>query len=442
MFDPTFAHPDHLPGEPASRTGSAAQVALALLAKLLWLVIVAALCLPLWPFYLLLRLVYPRPPVVPSLARTLRCARLILTERTDPPLSPALRLALLLELTRRVLRSGFAGLAWLWDELLFGRALRATPVTAPLFELSAARSGSTQLAHYLEDDPHICAPNALMEGLPFLWLWRLARPLSRFVSAERVRGLSHGLMPPEHHERHEMDLLRTDTFEIVFLFTHQLGDILLSLGPRVLREEMRFGVVDPAVRALWEDDFLRFIDGVGRRTLLLSGQDPEGRPRRLLIKGHFLNVASHLERRYPDACFLTVLRAPEKRIQSIINFHRCQPTISPCPAPAWPWLVQLAMEVEPEYCDVEMAWFLRADGPRRCIVPFDAYVRDLEGTMHAVYRLCMNAELPPHVPRVHAPRVRTNYSVDRSLAQLGVDEGALKRRLEAYGRWCRRETVS
>jgi len=37
---------------------------------------------------------------------------------------------------------------------LFIELLRAVKLTAPVFELSAARSGSTQLGRYLEEDPH------------------------------------------------------------------------------------------------------------------------------------------------------------------------------------------------------------------------------------------------------------------------------------------------
>ena len=37
---------------------------------------------------------------------------------------------------------------------LFIELLRAVKLTAPVFELSAARSDSTQLGRYLEEDPH------------------------------------------------------------------------------------------------------------------------------------------------------------------------------------------------------------------------------------------------------------------------------------------------
>jgi hypothetical protein len=93
---------------------------------------------------------------------------------------------------------------------------------------------------------------------------------------------------------------------------------------------------------------------------------------------------------------------------------------------------------ESAYCEIEKDWFTRADGPRRCVLRFSEYVRDLEGTMSRVYAECLDTpSLPPHVPREHAPRERENYLIDRSLADVGVDEEALNERLADYISWCR-----
>lgn len=436
MFDASFHHPNTLPGEPVRAWDGLATFRI-LLRKTVAFLLVAAVSLPFWPCYLLLRLVWPRPPIVCSLARSLRCARMILTEWPAHGPTVAMRISLLLELGRRVALHGVMGLAWFLDELIWGRDLQRVRVVAPLFEISAARSGSTQLSRYLEDDPHLCAPSVLQESFPLVWLWRIAPHLERFMPKGWLDKMAHALMPKEHQERHEVDLLRTDTFEIVYLAFFQLADLFISLGPRAWAEEFRYDAVQEASREVWEVDFLRFVDAIARKTLMEAGPDPQGQPRRLLIKGHFLLMAPALAQRYPDARFLTMLRAPEKRLQSVINFFRCQATVPPCPAVPWPWLVEHACTAEAAYCDTEMAWFQRAEGPRRCVVRFDQYLRDLEGTMRQVYRQCLDREPSAHVPRAHAERVRTNYSVDRSLAQLGVDESALKRRLDAYGRWCR-----
>lgn len=436
MLIPGASIPDLLPGEP-SRALSPAATAWLLLRRLLRLCVTTLLGAPFWPIYLILRIFMGRPPSVPTLGRILRAAWLILTARPEPPLTLAMRAGLALDLGFRLSLMGLWGFAWLLDELLYGRALREVRIEAPIFEISAARSGSTQLAHYLEDDPQVVAPSVLQIIAPFLWVWKIAPRFEFLLSRVRLAKLTFDTQPPEHHERHESDALRTDTCEIAFGFSHQLLDIFFSLGPDVMLGDFRYDRVADHARVLWEEDFLGFIDGIARRTLLHARRVPGGERRHLLIKGHFLFAADALAARYPDARFLTMLRLPEKRLQSVLNFHRCQTTVAPCPPIPWPWLVRHALESEIPYCELEMAWFTRESGPRRVVVPFDAYLHDLEGTMRRVYRELLDAELSPHVPRQHAPRVRTNYSVDRSLAQLGVDQEALEQRLAAYRAWCR-----
>ncbi len=435
MFNPTFAHPTYLPREPV-RAWSTRGTIVVLLKQTLALVLVAALSLPFWPLYLFLRIFWPKPPIVPSNARLLRCIHKILTERSEQSPSVVVRVSFLLDLARVTVADGFMGFAWLLDELFWGIDLQRVKIIEPLYEISAARSGSTQLARYLEDDPHLCAPNILQETFPFIWLWRIARFIERFLPHGWQDKLGHGMLPPEHLERHEADPLRTDTFEMLFLMPFQLGRFFVAMSPKVFTEDLCLSHVAEASRELWENDFLGFIDALGRKTLLEARPDPSGQPRRLFIKGHFLMVAPHLAQKYPDARFLTMIRVPEKQIQSLVNFLRCQPTVAPSPPVPWSWLVEGVITSQVMYCETEMAWYQNPDGPIRCVIPFDEYIRDLEGTMRKIYRECLDRELSPHVPRVHAPRVRTNYSVDRSLEQLGIDENALKKRLEKYRRWC------
>ena len=72
---------------------------------------------------------------------------------------------------------------------------------------------------------------------------------------------------------------------------------------------------------------------------------------------------------------------------------------------------------------------------------FSEYIRDLEGNMAKVYRELLDTPtLPDYVPRVHEPRERKNYLLNRSLAEVGIDEDALSERLAGYIAWCRGET--
>jgi hypothetical protein len=57
--------------------------------------------------------------------------------------------------------------------------------------------------------------------------------------------------------------------------------------------------------------------------------------------------------------------------------------------------------------------------------------------MLGVYGFCFgDTELPPHIPHKHPPREQENYRINRSLAELGIDESQLTSRLASYIAWC------
>lgn len=432
--------PEHLPGEPALASSPTVVRAARLAARAATTLLLGLLTTGLWPVYGVLAARHGWAPNVPRLRPIGRYLRLAWTVRPPAPgLSRIDRAWLSLSVLRLGATVPLFGSAWLLDEVLYGDRLRAVRVEAPLLEISAARSGSTQLARYLESDPQLVAPSMLQCVFPFLWAWRLAaRTLGRFVGSEQVSERMRSFMPPAFAERHEGDPFRTDTFEVPFL-ARQCNHLALRLGPEVLAEDFAFGPLAPRNQELWERDFVRVFDGIARKTLLDAEPGPGGARRRLFIKGHFLCAAPFLERLYPDATFLTMIREPAPRLRSAINFLRTTPFDDSLGGPApWAWLGEGIPKSEAAYCEIEQSWFTREEGPRRCVVRFSEYVRDLEGTMARVYRECLDApELPPHAPRRHAPRKRHGYTYDRSLAEVGIDEAALNERLADYVAWCR-----
>ncbi len=415
---------------------------LRLVLKLLALIFLGIVTLPLWPLYWLGALLWYRPPNVPHFAQVRRYLQLTWTVHPpDPGLPIFSRCWLTLSIVQKVLLTPMLGLTWLVDELLYGHALDATPVVAPLFIVSAARSGSTQIGLYLEQDPSFAAPNILQCMFPYMWLWRLApRTLGRFFTPDKVRTIIRANMPPELLERHEGDPFSMDTFDGAFYSFH-FNHMAFQLGPEVTVEDFGFGKFAPHDRRLWEEDFVTLVDRVARKTLLQAGPAPDGSPQRFLLKGHFLCGADALERQYPDAHFLTVIREPAPRLRSAINYMRvnpADPVLGPIP---WPCLASALERTEVEYCEVEQAWFTRTSGARRCVIRFAEFVHDLPSAMHKVYQCCCDTEtLPPHVPTRHAPRERKHYSVNRSLADLGIDEATLHARLASYVAWCREDS--
>lgn len=423
---------EHLSGEPLPHVGAP----LLILGTLLWrFLIFGALfgvVVPFLPFYVLLRGVFGAPPHVPHVDRWLRHLWGIVREQPRAPgLSFSLRLGLFLSLLQQGCLIPLLSLAWYVDEILYGRELKKVEIKAPLFELSAARSGSTQLAHYLEADPQFAAPNVMQIVLPYLWLWKLAPvTLGRLFSEEQVRQWVFRQVPAAYLERHELDPYATDTFEIPFIMMH-LGQVSIALGPQMMREQFSAVERSPWADALWLRDLPDFIDAIGKKVLLYRGTD-----RRLLIKGHFLASAEVLEQHYPDAQFLTMLRDPLKRIQSTLNFHRCNPTdamLGPIP---WAWLQDYDVREEIGYGRAELAWYQRRTRENRCAVRFEHYRKDLEGTLRMVYQQCLG-QAPVHtLPATHEARKRSGYQVDRSLEQLGIDPAWLAAEVADYQAWC------
>jgi len=430
--------PDTLPGEPpsgaATGVGLWARVALGLLT----LPLVTAAVLPLWLPYLALVAIYGRPPVALRVAQVRRYVNAILNGQPPAPgLTFPRRLYLLVLVLRKAVLVPLPGLAWLLDEVLYGRRLDAVPLEAPLFEVSAGRSGSTQLARYLEDDPRLAAPSLLLAMFPYLWLHRLVRStVGRFVSVDAVRRKIESTLPKPFVERHEVDPFRTDTFDGALFIAH-LNSYCFFVGPDMAAEDFAMGRAAPANRALWEEDFVALLERIGRKRLLDAGPAPDGSPRRLFVKGHFLAGAPALARRFPDARFFTMLREPAPRFQSGINYIRVNPIDAVLSPPPWPWLVAGALRTEVEYCQVEKAWFTAPDGPRRCVLRFHEYLGDLPGTLRRVYAECLDSTPPPDAPTEHPPRRRSHYQVDRSLEQLGIDAVAVHLHLADYVAWCR-----
>lgn len=429
---------EHLPGEPVRRRAAAPLFAVYIALQVVWILAVGTLSLAVLPLFLLglLRWGWPPHQSRPGLVLA-RLARAAVVPVPAPGLPPLSRLWILLRLVDKLAATPVRGLAWFLDELLFGRRLDAVSVERPVFLLSAARSGSTQLGHYLEEDPELVAPVLLQIAFPYLWLWHLVVPtLGRLVDTEAVARRLDAALPLEMRQRHEGHPFRTDTFEVLWMMH---GALLLSafLGPGPLRDDLGFVGGSGGIQTAWERDFTGFLDRVGRKALLFAGPLPDGRTPRLFAKGHFLAARHAVAQRFPDARFLTVVRDPVRRMESMVNHLHANAVEEALGAVPWAFITPMILAAEVDYGTVEQEWYSRPGPPRRLALAFSDYVHDLEGTMRRVYQHCLDQpELPPHVPREHAPRQRTNYAVHRTLDSLGVDLDGLRDRTAAATAWC------
>ena len=432
--------PEHLPGEPVLLRTTALFFVVRILGRTASLILLGILTAPLWPLYWLGGLVWGSPPNLPKLWQVKRY--LYLTWTSQPP-APGLplgkRCLLTIAIFRKVVFAPVLGLAWFLDELLFGRVFDSTPVFAPLIEISAGRSGSTQLARYLEDDPRLVAPNLLQSLFPYLWLWKLVPfTIGRIVSPDAFRRWLERQLPQEFLEKHEGDPFRTDTFDAAIYTTH-FNSLAFHFGPDVAVEDFGFARIAPHNRTLWEVEFIQLFDRIARKTLVNAGNGIDGERRRFFVKGHFLCAVDALERKYPDASFICMIREPAARLQSAINYIRVNPHDCAFGPPPWGLLADALTRTETDYCEVEQDWFSRKDGAKRYVIRFTDFVANLQTAMLGVYVFCFgDTVLPPHVPHEHPPRERKNYRINRSLADLGVDESQLKSRLTSYIAWCKK----
>lgn len=417
---------------------SIGQFALRIIPKFIFFVIKATIVLPLWPVYWVGCLIWYRPPNVPYAKQALRYLKQTWTVSPQNPTLPFFgRIWLSLTLLHFYMGSPIRGVAWLLDELFYGSELNKITVNRPFFVISAGRSGSTQITRYIEDDQRLAAPNILQCMFPYLWLWRLVpNTIGRIIEPEKVREMIQSAMPAELLERHETDLFKADTFDGPFLSFH-FHRFSLYLGPEVAKEDFNMANIAPYDEQIKEKDFVRLVDRLAQKSLYFSGVSPEGESRRFYLKGHFLFAAQALCEYYPDACFLTVIREPISRLRSGINFMRVNPpdpVLGPVP---WSWLTDTLSYTEVFYSKVEREWFTRETNCQRSVIGFTEFVNDLEFSMKQVYLDCFDTEeLPPHIPKNHPPRERKHYSVNRTLAELGVDEDDIRNKLKDYIEWC------
>jgi hypothetical protein len=423
---------------------SFAQFAVRILPKLIFLLIATVITSPLWLVYWLGCLIWYRPPNVPYLKQTLRYLSQIWTVSPEKPALPVFgRIWLSLSILHFYVTAPIRGIAWLLDELFYGRALNEIPVIGPFFVISAGRSGSTQITRYIEEDQRLVAPTILQCMFPYLWLWRLApNTIGRFIKPDKVRELIQSVMPKELWERHEADPFKSDTFDGAFLSFH-LNRFSLYLGPEVAKEDFNMGYIAPYDVQIKEKDFVKLVDRLARKSLLFAGLSHDGETQHFYLKGHFLFGAQALSEQYPDASFLTVIREPLSRLRSGINYMRVNPpdpVLGPVP---WSWLADTLSHTEMFYSKAEQDWFTKNSNSRRSVIRFTDFVNDLEASMRKVYSDCFETdEVPAHIPKDHLPRERKHYTVNRTLSDLGIDEVALQNELREYIDWCHSSSVS
>jgi hypothetical protein len=418
-----------------------------ILSKLVQIVVVSALTATwAWPLYGVGLVLWGRPPIVPRMEQIYYYSRYCLFCRHDQSIEK--RIYIFLQIVFKVVCIPFGALAWYTDEILYGSKLDSVKVDAPLFVMSAGRSGSTQVTLYLEEDPNLVAPNISQSMAPFLWLWKLVpTTVGCFITKEMVRRKLQEIMPPEMLERHEGDPFKVNTFDGAFYSSHLNYLALAFNDPEFAKQEFGFAkLYTPLRKKCWEEDFVKLVDRLAKKTLLQHAQSHPNKstdPPRFFLKGHFLAAGSALARRYPNARFLTVVREPSQRLQSAVNFLRINPADPVLGPTSWELLAKALEMTEMDYCEVEQQWFTKQEEEKDstyikvCAVPFSIFCNDLKRSMEFMYKkLDLADSVPSGIPAEHPRRDRKHYLVNKSLEELGIDGNEFSRKLDAYIKWC------
>jgi len=266
---------------------------------LLWLP-VSLVCLPLFLFGLS---IWGLPPIIPSWSRFWKYLVAVFTEGTREDNIPMInRVMVFLTVLYALINAPLVGICWFIDELMFPSYQRKADIKELIFFNSPARSGSTQLAQYIEEDEeNFVVPKAGEVQCPFIWMWKLNIQPKNFTSFRPV-VCSNTLS--EKNKRHNASMDKTNTMDALewhFGFTSSLlGIKFFKWGyPAVAHKGI-------PIDQQYCDDLLLFIECISKKIYYHRGKPSQ----RVLVKGHFLTIARSLEHQYPEAKFFTVIRDP------------------------------------------------------------------------------------------------------------------------------------
>ena len=411
---------------------------------LLWVPVSATLL----PFFLFGLFIWGLPPTIPVWSRILRYFTAVFTEGTLEDNIPFTnRVIIFVLLLNLVVKIPVNGVCWFVDELLYP-AYHKVDIKEPVFFVTAPRSGSTQLAQYLEEDKENFVTPTIAEGMfPYIWFWRLIIPIFvklGIINKQKNIDISYGF-GKEAKKQHEYHLSKTDTWDNVVgawhitMFSWCLGASFFNWGNSCAK-------LEEPIDDKFHDSFLFFTNHIMRKVMYLRGSPKH----HMFVKGHFVVVAEELYKQYPDAKFFAVVREPVERIFSQVNLMKVVSADGPpflvfgLFPPTWRVIRHHVVTTQIPYSKQEMA-FYKDDQDNRLAIPFTTYVKNLCSTMQSVYAFC-SIPIPDWVVSEaiklqNTTHDRTKFKVDidpkfdRSLKSLGVDEEKIKEHLAGYLGW-------
>ena len=407
-------------------------------------------CLPL---YIIGLFIWGRPPTISPWGRFYKYFIAALTEgKREEEITFMSRILIFTVILGNLVKSPINGVGWYLDEIFYP-SYHKCEIKDPLFFVSGPRSGSTQMAHYLEDDnENFLAPTMIEAVFPYIWAWRTIAPILKMIGLKKYFETNLSMFGEETEKRHDGNPFKTNTFEVAVEVAH-MSFLSCNLGASFMKwASVCCNLKDQPMDREIVNIFIEFTDRIMKKVMYHRGLPNQ----QIFVKTHMLIAARELEQWYDGAKFCTLVRHPLEQCRSVINFLKLLSVDGPLtkrlilfPIP-WKLARDYVIEVQTYYCEDEIAFFDQSEDntKNKLAISFDTYVNNLAGTLQQVYsflNIPVTTELLSKaavLQKTTHDRTKRRASYDpkynRTLSSLGVDEEKFKEYLSDYINWKKR----
>ena len=411
------------------------------------------LSLAFLPLYIIGVIIWGRPPTVSSWNRFYRYFTATFTEgKPEEGIPFTNRILIFIIILDNLVKIPIKGVGWFVDEILYP-SYHKCEIKDPLFFISAARSGSTQMTDYLEDDEEsFIAPMVVEAMFPYIWAWKIIAPVIKSMGLKKYFEVPPPMFGEEFKKRHNVSLFRTETWEII-LGIEPMNLLACNLGASFCKWGfLQSSLKDQPVDREYCKSFIELNDHIMKKVMYHRGSPKQ----RMFIKTHLLIIARELEQRYEGARFFTIVRDPLGQLRSLINFVKVVSVDGPLRRSlnlfpiTWRLTRDCILGVQLGYFEEEMTFYDQSaeNCTNKLAISFDTYVKNLAGTLQCVYsflNIPVSAELlskAAELQKSSHDRAKRKIAYDpkynRSLSSLGIDEEKLKEFLSDYIYWIKK----
>lgn len=293
------------------------------------------------------------------------------------------KLSLLVRQVKTLFTFMFVGPLWLLDELLF--SYRSAELPQMVFIICTPRTGSTNLHRIMARDPRVIAPTLADLLSPFLCTQMLCRLIGRpDLPAKLVNKLVLMLNGGGYSDIHTYHDTGVDVVEELGIMTlsQWFSEMIMPpyFHPDLLKhypipefpEYLRQRILDYAALAIRRFAYMHRTKET--KMVVCKAIEP------------FLFQVPELQKRFPNAKFITLTRDPKKQICSRFSFYSAQMKAShnyDCDKKEWGNIISTRTRDAVEFV---MQHFFRESHSNRLGLTFKEFVGDLSATYSVIYK--------------------------------------------------------